>query len=252
MGKSTLLQGIAAKIPSYHVCREGDYSPVELAWCAWMTEEEFDQMLVRYDSIRNEIKKKTIREGDHFIVCYTRILTDIPGFHKELEKYEIYNGRKTLQELEKIIFSRYQQFRETGYLFECSFLQNLVEELILFHQLSDDEIVEFYYSLYSTIKKEEFLLLYLYSDKLEETIKIIKKERSDAQGNEMWYPLMLSYLTDSPHGKQQGYRDHKDLICHLRHRQQIELRIINEIVGDRAVILPAKNWEIEEVTRLIL
>lgn len=30
MGKSTLLNAILAEIPRYHVCREGDYSPVEL------------------------------------------------------------------------------------------------------------------------------------------------------------------------------------------------------------------------------
>ena len=34
-------------------------------------------------------------------------------------------------------------FAENGYLFECSFFQNIVEDLILFHQLEDDEIVEY-------------------------------------------------------------------------------------------------------------
>ena len=33
MGKSTLLQAIAERLPELHVCREGDYSPVELSWC---------------------------------------------------------------------------------------------------------------------------------------------------------------------------------------------------------------------------
>ena len=31
MGKSTLLQSIAERLPELHVCREGDYSPVELS-----------------------------------------------------------------------------------------------------------------------------------------------------------------------------------------------------------------------------
>lgn len=48
MGKSTLLNRIHAAVPEFRVCREGDYSPVELAWCAWMTQDEYEQVLKRY------------------------------------------------------------------------------------------------------------------------------------------------------------------------------------------------------------
>lgn len=30
-------------------------------------------------------------EGDRRVICYTRIIRDVPGFHKDLEQYEIYN-----------------------------------------------------------------------------------------------------------------------------------------------------------------
>ncbi|MBQ8233397.1 MAG: hypothetical protein IJZ34_15940 [Lachnospiraceae bacterium] len=251
MGKSTLLRSISAEIPELHICWEGDYSPIDLAWCTWMTKEEYDQLLKAYESIREEIIKNTVKEDDKYIVSYTKIITDIPNFHREAEKFEIYNGRKSLQELKEIVISRYQKFSENGYLFECSFFQNIIEDLILFHQLSDDEIVEFYRELYGSINKEQFLLLYLYSDQLEETIKIIRKERSDNQGNEIWYPLMLEYLIHSPYGMQHGYKDFQDMIAHFKHRQQLELRIISEIVGESAMILPAKNWKVQEVITLI-
>ena len=246
MGKSTLINSIFNANPEFRICREGDYSPIDLAWCAWLSKEEYEMVLERYGSIRDEIMKNTVQEQDHFIVSYTKIITDIPNFHKELEKYEIYNGRKTLPELKELIFTRYRNFAETGYLFECSFFQNIIEDLILFHQLDDDEIVEFYRELYSMVNKEQFLLLYLFSDKLEENLKIIKKERSDDQENEFWYPLMLEYLVQSPYGKKHGYHTFEDMLVHFRHRQQLELRIIRELLGDRAVILPAKEWNMEE------
>ena len=246
MGKSTLMNSIFKAIPEFRICREGDYSPIDLAWCAWLSKEEYETVLERYGTIRDEIKKNTVQEQDHFIVSYTKIITDIPNFHKELEKYEIYNGRKTLSELKELIFTRYRNFTESGYLFECSFFQNIIEDLILFQQLDDDEIVEFYRELYSMVNKEQFLLLYLFSDKLEENLKIIKKERSDEQGNELWYPLMLNYLVQSPYGKKHEYHTFEDMLDHFRHRQQLELRIIKEILGDRVVILPAKEWNMEE------
>ena len=38
-----------------------------------------------------------------------------------------------------------------------------------------------------------------------------------------------------------------DLTAHLAHRQQLELRIIREVIGDAVVILPAKMWELDAV-----
>ncbi len=241
MGKSTLLSEIARRRPEYRVCREGDYSPVDLAWCAWIDGEQYAGVLDRYASIRGEIEAVACREGERHIVAYTKIITDIPGFHKDLEQYEIYNGRKTQEELEQIILTRYQRFQGSGYLFECAFLQNIVEDLILFQQMSDEEILSFYQRLYAVMPREHFRLLYLYSDNIEENIGIIRKERSDHQGNQMWYSMMMEYLVQSPYGKSHGYKDFKDLIFHLRHRQQVELRIIQEVVGDRARVLPAKG-----------
>ena len=42
MGKSTLVNSVFKAVPELHVCREGDYSPVDLAWCTWMSKEEYE------------------------------------------------------------------------------------------------------------------------------------------------------------------------------------------------------------------
>lgn len=246
MGKSTLLNTILTTYPEIQVIREGDFSPVDLAWCTWMSKDEYEKVLNKYAPLRDEINKNTVRENNHFIISYTKIITDIPGFHKDMEQYEVYNGRKSFNELKEIIFTRYKNFSETGCLFECSFFQNIMEDLILFHQLSDNEIMKFYTELYDTIDKKQFLLLYLYSDSLEENIRIIKKERSDDLGNELWYPAMLEYLIHSPYGQKHGYNSFEDMIAHFRHRRDLEMRIIKEIVKDRAIVLTAKNWNPDE------
>ena len=249
-GKSTLFNRIFNAVPAFHVCREGDYSPIDLAWCTWMSKEEYETVLKRYKPIQNEIIKNTFQEQGHFVVTYTKIITDIPNFHKELETYAVYNGRMNFQDLQELIFSRYENFSETGYLFECSFFQNIVENLMLFHLLSDDEIVGFYRELFRSFNKKETLLLYLYSENLEENIRTIKKERCDNLGNEIWYELMLGFLTHSPLGRKHGYCTFEDMISHFKHRQQLEVRIINEIIGDKAILFPSKDWDISKVLEI--
>lgn len=56
-GKSMLINNIVKFNPELHVCREGDYSPIELAWCALMSKKEYEAVLQKYNSIRDEIIK---------------------------------------------------------------------------------------------------------------------------------------------------------------------------------------------------
>lgn len=249
-GKSTLAREITRLNSKYCLCAEGDYSPVELAWCTWMNETQYQSILKQYDAISDEIRANTVLEGSHYIVTYTRILTDIPGFHKDLEQYEIYNGRRTLAEIKEIVLERYRTFHGNGYVFECSFLQNLVEDLILFHQLSDEEIITLYREFYEAVATKNFLLLYLYSDDIEDNIRAIKKERSDTQGNQVWYLMMMEFFKNSPYGKQHNVKSFEDLIAHFKHRQKLEMRIIKEIVGEQAVVLKSKKWTKEEIEQL--
>ncbi len=250
-GKSTLVNSICEAVPRIKVCREGDYSPVELAWCARMSKSEYEEILEKYPNLREDIIKHTVWEKGYGIVMYTQIRTEQEEFYRELEGFEIYNARKTLSELKEIVLSRYESFRGTGYLFECAFFQNLVEDMMLFHLLGDEEIMEFYRELYQKVDREQFLLLYLYSENIEENIQIVRKERCDEEGREVWFQMMLEYLANSPYGQKHGYNTEADLIAHFKHRQQLELAIIREILGDKAVVLSSKGYDLEKIVKLI-
>ena len=250
-GKSTLINNIYKSKPDINICREGDYCPVDLAWCAYMSYKEYEAVLKKYSDIKDEIVKNTVKEQEYYILSYTKIITDIPGFHKALESYEVFNGRKTLPELREIIFARYKNFAGEGYLFECAFFQNIMEDLILFHMLSDEDIMDFYRELFAHVDKEKFLMLYLSADNLKDSINIIRRERSDGAGNELWYDLMLGYLASSPYGVKNGCSTFEDLIKHLEHRQQLELAVIREVLGDNAVVLRSKGYDMEQVMELI-
>lgn len=239
-GKSTLVNTLAQKHPDHVIFREGDYSPVELAWCAYVTDEEYDAILEKYSDIRHLIEEKTHTENDHKIICYTQILTDVPGFHRDLENYEIYNGRRSFDEFKSIVFSRYRNWTGTGMIFECSILQNIIEDMILYRDVSDREIMDFYRELSGIIHDRDFSILYLETMDIAENIAVIRKERSDDQGNEMWFPLMLKFFDESPYAHNHGVSGEEELLKHFAHRQEMELRICREIFPDRVTVLRSK------------
>ena len=236
-GKTTMVAKLAKENPSYKVYREGDYCPVELAWCAFLEEEQYQQVLEKYKDMADLIREKTIQEDDKKVVMYTRILTDIPGFHKDLERYEIYNGNKNREEFQDIVLKRFSDWDGQSGIFECALFQNIIENMILFLDMSDDEIVTFYRKVKECLSDKDYEIVYLQVNDVKEAEEIIRKERSDDQGNELWFPMMVAYLENSPHGIKHELKGMEGLVTHLEHRVALELRILQEVFPDNHMLV---------------
>lgn len=246
-GKSTFVQRYSDRRTDYQVFREGDYSPVELAWCAYVTEEQYADVLSRYSSIEAQIRQKTVTEGCHKIICYTQILTDTPGFHKDLERYEIYNGNLDRVSFENVILERFGKWDGTGQIFECSIFQNIIENQMLYLMMTEEEILDFYRRLKSVLADRPYWIVYLDVDDVAGAIDIIRKERSDENGKELWFPLMMQYLEASPYGRVHQLTDFDGLVAHLERRKALEHRIIEELFRENSTILQAKKYSMDTV-----
>lgn len=55
-GKSTLLDALARNFTDFRVFREGDISPVELAWCSYMSKEEYRLALLDLGDMCREME----------------------------------------------------------------------------------------------------------------------------------------------------------------------------------------------------
>jgi len=246
-GKSTLVKRLSDRLPDYTVFHEGDYSPVELAWCAYVTEAQYKDILARYPTLQKEIQDKTVTEEEYRIIRYTQILTDVPGFHKDLEKYEIYNGNLDRESFEQVIFSRFRKWNGEGQIFECSVFQNIIDNQMLYFMMSDDEILAFYERLHGILSGKPYRILYLDVEDIEAAIGVIKKERSDDNGNELWFPLMLKYLAESPYGKEHALSGMAGLLRHLEKRRNLERRIIDRIFKENTIVVKAKDYKLDEM-----
>ena len=240
-GKSTLAGQLSRKMPGYEVFREGDYSPVELAWCAYVTEEQYESILRRYHDLMDEIQDKTVREEEHRIISYTQILTDIEGFHKEMGKYEIYNGNWDRETFEHIILHRFEKWNGVGQIFECSIFQNIIENQLLYLMMKEDEILDFYRKVKKVLADKSYKIIYLDVENVHREIEIIRKERVDHAGNELWFPLMVQYMEQSPYGKKHSLRGMDGLVRHFERRKKLEHRILHDIFKENAILVKEKG-----------
>ena len=68
-GKSTLVRKLSELHPDHSAICEGDYSPVELAWCAYVDEAKYQEILEKYTAIRsmNILKKGPARSLQYYL-----------------------------------------------------------------------------------------------------------------------------------------------------------------------------------------
>lgn len=244
-GKSTLTTRLAQKYTDYQPYREGDLSPVELAWCSYMTLEDYQKALEKYGDYAEEIKKNTREEQGRYVVSYTRILTEQREFYEYMESFEIYNGRIPYEQLEEIILSRYEKLDSEGNIFECSLFQNTIETMLLFYQLPEEKILEFYRKVYDILRNKNMKLFYLRGDNLRKSLEHIKKERVDTQGNEIWFELVMRFFENSPFAIEHHCSGMEDYLSFQEKRMEIEDKIMKTIMPESTVILSAKNYDLD-------
>ena len=84
-GKSTLVQKLSDMNPGYSAVREGEYSPVELSWCAYVDNDQYHRILEKYPDLRLQIEGKTYPDGCRKVICYTKIVTENRDFYQDLD-----------------------------------------------------------------------------------------------------------------------------------------------------------------------
>ena len=158
-GKSTMVRKLSEFNPDYTAVREGEYSPVELSWCAYVNNDQYEEILKKHPELRSEIEGKTFSEGKRKIICYTKIVTDNQAFYQDLEQYEIYNNRVSFDDFRSIVLERYGKWDSDKMIFECSIFQNTVEDMILFRQMSDEEIIAFYRLVREGLNEKKYRII---------------------------------------------------------------------------------------------
>ncbi len=243
-GKSTLVKRLSERFPDHKVLEEGDYSPFELAWCAYMGMEDYQTALDKYSSLKSEIKAESHFEDEHVVVCYTKIRAADHSFYQKMENYEIYNNRISFERFKDIVLKRYGKWDGSPVITECALFQNIVEDLILFRDMPDEAIIDFYRDIRKALGDKPIHIAYLRAeeDDIRGNLETARHNRTDDNGNEVWFAMLCDYFNNSPHAVRNGLRDEDGLVRHWAHRQDLELRICGEMFPEQYTVLPSKRY----------
>ena len=122
---------------------------------------------------------------------------------------------------------------------------------MLYLMMTEHEILDFYKELKNILSDKLYKIIYLDMDDISNGINIIRKERCDNNGNEIWFPLMIQYMEESAYGKKYHLRGLEGLLWHMERRKALEHRIIDEVFRKNTVILKAKNYRMEDILKLL-
>lgn len=265
-GKTT----ISKKIKNYLVNKgldvvlynEGDVHPADMAWNALLNKEEFDNIINENRGHEQVIKENSIFEDDYVILAYTKL-----GFRRKqnklmdfLEEHEIYDGRVSADVFKQIHLKRWRKFgeimkenKERIVIFECSFLQNHVNELLAMHDKDLNYINEYLNELIETVTELNPKLIYLNQLSIKETINRVAKERI-SHNKEMypdWVDMCIEYFENSSYGKRNNINGFDGVIKYFEKRQEIELDVIKSLSLDKLIIYN-KNYDYQNIENTII
>lgn len=61
-------------------------------------------------------------------------------------------------------------------IFECAMFQNILENMMLYLQMQDDEILAFYRKVHEILQNNPYKILYLDVEDIEGSLEVIKKK----------------------------------------------------------------------------
>ena len=223
---------------------EGDLHPVDLAWCSITDKETFQKLCDRYVDVKDQILNLTKVVNGEYITAYTnvKINKQYKDFYDVFGGYEIYRSNDLMKFKEKHL-SLYNEFSKnfeenTVYIFECIFLQNHINELILKHNLSFKEMKMYFNDLIQALSPIKPTIFYINQQNIEERINYIVNERKtdDPTLYKDWIDLVLEYMEKTPYAKILNYLQYDGFIRYLKDRKHYELSILENLNTNKHII----------------
>jgi hypothetical protein len=233
---------LKSKNISTNLFLEDDLHPADLAWHACIPKETFDEILAEYSEIAEDIKNNTAWNGEQAIVAFNKISSSDKSFYDEMKKYEIYNGKTSLDRFCNLLQTRWADFAENAdhrddvTIFESALMQSQINDLLAVRNCDKQTIFDHMKKLVKSIEKLNPIIIYLSSENIEETIRHIASERisNDAQPN--WIDMAMGWVEKTSYGKAHGLKGFDGVIEFCKARKSVELGFLANTTAYSVII----------------
>lgn len=231
---------------------EGDLHPVDLAWIAILSKDEFKDIIQKYPGLKAEIFKYAFLQDNRYLLPYTKIKIDedTKDFYPYMSHYEIYqeeNLDKFFEEHKKrwLRFIEERKGNEFTYIFECVFLQNHINEIMLKNNLPEKEVIKYFLRFAELLKGIKVKLFYINQLDVKTRLdEIIEQRRSTSKElYRDWIDHVIDYLASGKYAKSKGYLNYNGALKFFSDRKKLELKIIDELPFDVKIIDLADDYE---------
>lgn len=254
-GKTTIAKKIAEylsakKATSFY--EEGAGHPADLAWCACIPKDQLEKVIGQFPEYEKPMKEYGYEEEGYYIVPYTRFPIDNPAFWQRMESFEVYDNRVGFDTFVDLHLKKWIKFGKKAEsvdeytVFECAFLQNHINELLMFHNSSTKEITEYLLKLITTVKELNPVLIYLNQTDVRETIRRVSEVRTDDRGQKIWMERVIEYIENSPYGQLHELKGFDGMVRYFEDRKQIELELLSKLPA-RTYIIDNRDYQWDRI-----
>lgn len=248
-GKTTLSRKLSNYLNQVHeksmTYSEGDLHPVDLAWIAILNQEELNDLIDKYPSLEKAILNHIKKVDEKYYLAYTQVNIDesTKGFYDDCSKYEIY------QIDDKDVFfeehlNLWKQFIDSNkdndyiYVFECIFMQNHINELLLKYDMSLEEIYDYYDRFQEVLKDIKVKVIYIKQLNIDKTLALITDQRRTTDKNlyKDWIDHVIDYFENSKYGKDKNYIGYDGALRYFKYRQTIELKLLDHLSIEKVIL----------------
>jgi hypothetical protein len=255
-GKTTMVRKLSEYLKSLNkdvvIYNEGDLHPVDLAWIAILKKEELDLLINRYPSLEKSIRENIKQFEDKLHLAYTKVKLDIKtkDFGDYCSKYEIYKTEDVNDFIEEHlslwkVFLEENKDNDKTFVFECIFMQNHINELLLKYDMSMKDIIKYYERFQEVLEDIEVLVIYIKHLDIDNTLTRITEERrtNDKSLYKDWIDLVTQYFEETKYGKVKGYVGYHGALKYFKDRQNIELEVLDKIKIDKKIVSLDKDYD---------
>lgn len=238
---------------------EGDLHPIDLAWCSIIPKDKFKQLLIKHNKYSEQILKYSKLSNNNYITAYTKIRVDDKdiNLYEDFEIYEIYRDND-YNHFKDTHFKLWKDFyyiseAETSYIFECIFLQNHINELILKFNKTEEEIITYFNDLIYCLKDFDVSLFYIRQNDVTKTLRKTIESRRYNPPYKDWIELVIEYIKNTNYGIKLGYIGEQGVIRYFKDRQDLETKVFYSLNIDKHIFYLDSDYEkiYQEMTKIL-